>query len=287
VSTETAYDKASLGPPIAGPSALGGGFRRFIHLARTLAVTDFKLRFFGSLLGYFWQLARPLMLFGVLYVVFTQFLRLGNDVAHYPIVLLGNIVAFTFFAEGTGGAVQSVVAREQLVRKIQFPRMAIPVSVVITAAFNFALNTVVVLIFALANGVTPRWSWLQLPVLIAILALLIVGIAMLLSALYVRFRDIQPIWDVSVQALFYATPILYVIGSIDVSHTVKHAMMLNPLAAILTQLRHAVIDPSAPTAAAAAGGAWRLLIPLAIVAIVVVVGYRVFDRSAPRIAEHL
>src|SRR4051794_23215794 len=84
VSAETAYDKALLGPPIAGPSALGGGFRRFIHLARTLAVTDFKLRFFGSLLGYFWQLGRPLMLFGVLYAVFTQFLRLGNDVAHYP-----------------------------------------------------------------------------------------------------------------------------------------------------------------------------------------------------------
>ena len=287
MSAET-YDKAALGPPIAGPSALGGGFRRFLHLARTLAVTDFKLRFFGSLLGYFWQLARPLMLFGVLYAVFTQFLRLGTDVAHYPIVLLANIVVFTFFAEGTGGAVQSVVAREQLVRKIQFPRMAIPVSVVITASFNFALNMLVVLVFALANGVTPHWTWLELPVLIGILAVLIVGIAMLLSALFVRFRDIQPIWDVSVQALFYATPILYVIDSLtDVSEGVKHAMMLNPLAAILTQMRHAVIDQDAPTAAAAAGGTLWLLIPLALVFVVFVAGYRVFNRSAPRIAEYL
>jgi ABC-2 type transport system permease protein len=281
------YDEALLGPPITGPSALGGGFRRFFLLARTLAVTDFKLRFFGSILGYFWQLGRPLMLFGVLYAVFTQFLRLGSEVAHYPIVLLANIVLFTYFAEGTSGAVQSVMARENLVRKIHFPRMAIPVSVVITASFNLALNMVVVLIFALANGVSIRWTWLELPVLVAVLTALIVGIAMLLSALYVRFRDLAPIWDVTVQALFYATPILYVIDSIQVSDSIKHAMMLNPLAAILTQVRHAVIDPAAPTAAAAAGGAEYLLIPLAITLIVLVLGYRVFNRNAPQIAEHL
>jgi ABC-2 type transport system permease protein len=281
------YDKALLGPPIAGPSALGGGVRRFFLLARTLAVTDFKLRFFGSVLGYFWQLGRPLMLFGVLYGVFTQFLRLGNEIEHYPIVLLANIVLFTFFSEATGGAVGSVVGRENLVRKIHFPRMAIPVSVVITASFNLVLNMLVVLIFGLASGVRPRWTWLELPLLIALLALLIVGIAMLLSALFVRFRDVAPIWDVTIQALFYATPILYVIQSIQVSDTVKHAMMLNPLAAILTQVRHAVIDPGAPTAAAAAGGAVYLLIPLGIVVAFLVVGYQVFNRNAPAIAEHL
>jgi ABC-2 type transport system permease protein len=165
--------------------------------------------------------------------------------------------------------------------------MAIPVAVVITAAFNLALNMIVVLVFALASGVEPRWSWLELPVLVALLALLILGIAMLLSALYVRFRDLQPIWDVTTQALFYATPVLYVVDSIHVSDSVKHAMMLNPLAALLAQFRHAVVDPSAPTAAAAAGGAWRLLIPLGIIALLVLVGYRVFDRNAPQIAEHL
>lgn len=281
------FDEALLGPPIDGPSALGGGFRRFRLLAWTLAVTDFKLRFFGSVLGYFWQLGRPLMLFGVLYAVFTQFLRLGDQIDYFPIVLLANIVLFTFFAEGTGGAVQSVVGRENLVRKIHFPRMAIPVSVVITAAFNLGLNMIVVLVFALASGVEPRWTWLELPVLIGLLALLIVGIAMLLSALFVRFRDVQPIWDVATQALFYATPVLYTIDSIDVSDGVREAMMLNPLAMLLTQMRHAVIDPAAPTAAQVAGGHVPLLIPLGIILVLVVVGYRVFDRSAPRIAEHL
>lgn len=281
------YDEALLGPPIVGPSALGGGFARFFHLARTLAVTDFKLRFFGSVLGYFWQLGRPLMLFGVLYGVFTQFIKLGTDVPHYPIVLLANIVLFTYFNEATSGAVPSVVSRENLVRKIHFPRMAIPVSVVLVASFNMALNLLVVLIFALASGVEPRWTWLELPVLVVLMTLLIVGVAMLLSALYVRFRDLQPIWDVFTQALFYATPVLYVLDHISISQTIKHGLMLNPIAAILTQMRHAVIDPHAPSAAAAAGGAVRLLIPLAIIAGVVVIGYRVFDRNAPQIAEHL
>ena len=282
------YDEELLGPPIAGPSALGGGFARFFHLARTLAVTDFKLRFFGSALGYFWQLGRPLMLFGVLYAVFTQFLKIGGAVPHYPIVLLANIVLFTYFNEATSGAVPSVVGRENLVRKIHFPRMAIPVSVVMVASFNMVLNLLVVVVFALASGIEPRWTWLELPVLVALLTLLIVGVAMLLSALYVRFRDLQPIWDVFSQALFYATPVLYTLQSIHVSAGIRHALMLNPLAVVLTQVHHALIGgPEALGAAAVAGGWSHLAIPLAIIAIVFVLGYRVFDRNAPHIAEHL
>ena len=141
---------------IGGPSALGGDTRRFVHLATTLAVTEFKLRFFGSALGYLWQLMRPLLLFGVLYVVFTEFVKVGQGRRVLSRRAADGIVLFTFFPEGTGGAVGSVVDREALVRKIQFPRMAIPVSVVLTASFNLGLNLLVVLIFALASGVTPR-----------------------------------------------------------------------------------------------------------------------------------
>jgi ABC-2 type transport system permease protein len=272
---------------IGGPSALGGDARRFVHLATTLAVTEFKLRFFGSALGYLWQLMRPLLLFGVLYVVFTEFVKLGGAVEFYPVVLLTNIVLFTFFLEGTGGAVGSVVEREALVRKIQFPRMAIPASVVLTASFNLGLNLLVVLIFALVNGVTPRWSWLEVIPLLGILGVLTVGMAMLLSALYVRFRDMRPIWEISAQILFYATPVIYTVDSLGKSEQVQHLMMLNPLACILEQMRHAVIDPNAPSAAAAAGGAVRLLIPAAIVGLVAWVGFWYFNREAPRIAEDL
>jgi ABC-2 type transport system permease protein len=272
---------------MTGPSALGGDMRRFVHLAHTLAVTEFKLRFYGSALGYFWQLMRPLMLFGVLYLIFTEFVRIGSGVPLYPVVLLSNIVLFTFFTDGTSSAVTSVVDREGLVRKIQFPRMAIPASVVLTASFNLGLNLLVVLVFALVNGVTPRWSWLEMIPLLGILAVLTVGMAMLLSALYVRFRDMRPIWEISAQILFYATPVIYTVDSLNKGEQVQHLMMLNPLACILEQMRHAVIDPDAPSAAAAAGGAVRLLIPATIVGLVAWVGFWYFNREAPRIAEDL
>lgn len=281
------WDAAALGPPIQGPSALGRDRRRFVHLALTLAVTDFKLKFFGSMLGYLWQLMRPLMLFGVLYFVFTEFVRVGGVVPHYPVVLLSNIVLFTFFIEATSGAVGSVVDREGLVRKIQFPRMAIPTAVVLTASFNLAMNLVVILIFAIASGVTPQWTWLELPLLLLLLALLALGIAMLLSALYVRYRDVRPIWDVVSQALFYATPVIYAVETLHQPPWVKHGLSLNPLAAILEQVRHAVIDPSAPSAGAAVGGTIRLLVPIGLGVGVFVLGFRTFNRAAPRIAEDL
>src|SRR4051812_26697495 len=165
---------------IGGPSALSGGWSRFFHLTWTLAVHEFKLRFFGSVLGYFWQLMRPLLLFGVLYVVFTQALKLGTTVDFYPVVLLTSIVLYTFFAEATSGAVSSVLDRENLVRKIQFPRLVIPTTVVLTAAFNFCLNFLVVLIFLFASGVGVHKTWLEFPVLLAILGVMAMGIAMLL-----------------------------------------------------------------------------------------------------------
>jgi ABC-2 type transport system permease protein len=279
-------DVSELGRPIRGPSALGGDFRRFAHLTRTLAVSDFKLRFFGSVLGYFWQLMRPLLLFGVLYVVFTQALKLGTTVDFYPVVLLTSIVLYTFFAEATSGAVSSVLDRENLVRKIQFPRLVVPTTVVLTASFNLALNFLVVLVFMFASGVSLHKTWLELPVLIGILGLFAMGIAMLLSALYVRFRDVKPIWDVGLQVIFYGSPVIYAIETIPES--AQHLIMrLNPLAPILQQVRHAVIDPNAPTAAAAAGGWQWLLIPGGVIVGVALLGFWVFNREAPRIAEEL
>jgi ABC-2 type transport system permease protein len=271
---------------VTGPSALAGSPRRFLYLAATLALTEFKLRFFGSVLGYFWQLVRPLLLFGVLYFVFTEFVRIGDAVPFYPVVLLTNILLFSFFAEGTG-AVASLVERENLVRKIDFPRLAVPVSVVLTATLNLALNVLVVLVFALASGVEPRAAWLAVPLLLAVLWAFTLGFASLLSALYVRFRDVKPIWDVMLQLLFYGTPVIYTIETIDKAPWVRELIMLNPLAAVLEEVRHALIDPAAPSAAVAAGGSLRLLIPAAIVVATLSIGLWVFHREAPRIAEEL
>ena len=160
------------GRPISGPRAVGDDPRRALYLSLALAVTDFKLRFFGSVLGYFWQLVRPLLLFGVLYFVFTEFVRLGEGVPFYPVVLLSNIVLFTFFAEGSA-PLTSLVDRESLVRKVQFPLIAIPLAAVLLAAFNLVLNGLAVLVFALASGVRPHWSWLEFPLLLGALAVFV------------------------------------------------------------------------------------------------------------------
>jgi ABC-2 type transport system permease protein len=286
MAAHDAMASAPMRRPISGPSALGDEPRRVLFLSVALAVTDFKLRFFGSVLGYLWSLMRPLLLFGVLYFVFTQFVRIGAGVPFYPVVLLSNIVLYTFFSEGTG-AVTSLVDRDGLIRKVQFPLLAIPLSAVLLASFNLVLNGVAVLVFALASGVRPHWSWLEFPLLLAILAVFVLGLAMLLSALFVRFRDVKPIWEVALQLVFYGTPIIYAIETIGVSHSIQELIMMNPLAVVIQQFRHAMIDPSAPSAAAAAGGSLRLLIPAAIVVGSFVVGLWFFNREAPVVAEEL
>ena len=269
-----------------GPSALGGDFRRAISLTWMLAVTDFKLRYFGSVLGYLWTLMRPLMLFGVLYFVFTKVFAIGEEVKYYPVYLLTSIVLFTYFSETTGGGVQSLMTRENLLRKMHFPRIAIPISVSLSALFNLGLNLLAVLVFAIASGVQPRLSWLQFPLLVLALTVLAIGFAMLLSVLYVRFRDIQPIWDVVLQITFYASPVLYVIKMLP-PELQREMMAANPLAVILTQMRHAVLDPSAPSAAEMIGHDARLLIPFGLVVGVFCLGLWLFAREAPRIAENL
>jgi ABC-2 type transport system permease protein len=279
-TAETAFGKR-----MRGPSALGGDWRRFLHLTWTLAVTDFKLTFFGSWLGYLWQLMRPLMLFTVLYFVFTEFVRIGEGANHFAVVLLLGIVLFTFFADATGAAISSMVDRENLVRKIHFPRMVIPLAVVLTGFMNLVINLVAVAIFAMAQGVEPRWSWLQFPLLLLALGIWCVGLAMLLSAVYVRARDIQPIWQVLTQAMFYAAPVIYPIEAIPKPQW-GELVMLNPMSVFLEQARHAVIDPTAPSAAAAAGPT-GLLVPIAIIVLTTVVGFWLFNREAPRIAEQI
>jgi ABC-2 type transport system permease protein len=291
LSTEVA-SRRELGRPIRGPRALTGDWSRFWHLTYNIARNEFKLRFFGSALGYLWQLVRPLLLFGVLYVFFTKVAKVNSNSPgqeHYGAQLLGSIVLFTFFVEATSGAVRSVVDRENLVRKIQFPRMVIPLSVVLLAMFNLALNLLVVLGFALVEGVRPMLSWLELPLIVAVLAVFATGLAMLLSALFVSLRDIQPIWDVVSQILFYCSPVIISVETVKakVSEPWFHIYMLNPLAVVFQQFRHAMITHQTPSAGAALGSWSALLAPLAIVLGTFILGFWVFNRSAPSVAENL
>jgi ABC-2 type transport system permease protein len=276
---------------VRGPSALGGGTRRFFDLLWLMSITEFKKTYFGTVFGYLWSLVRPLMLFGVLLFVFTQVFKVGAELHNYPVILLLGIVQFTFFQEATSNAVTSVAAQEGIVRKTQFPRLVIPLSTVITAAINFALNLVIVFAFILAWGIDPSWTWLLYPVPLAALAVLTAAVSMALSVLYVRFRDVAIIWVVAAQMLFYGTPILYPLGEKGLENrTIEKFLMINPLAVIFEQARVWIMqEPEnlAPKATTAAGGWPHLLPAVAIYLGICAFAVWVFNREAPRIAEEL
>jgi ABC-2 type transport system permease protein len=166
------------------------------------------------------------------------------------------------------------------------PRAAMPLAVVMRALLDLGMNLIAVIVFLAISRISPRLTWLELPVLIIVLTCLALGIALLMSALYVQLRDIDQLWAVLAQILFYGSSILYVITAVPPG--LRRAIILfNPLAAVFTQMRHALIDPMAPSAAAVAGGAVWLLVPLAAVALLVAGGIAVFARVTPTVAEYL
>ena len=273
-----------------GPSALGGEARRFVELTTTLARTEFKLRYYGSALGYVWSLMRPLLFFGVLYVFFVKIVDIARG-PYYGAYLLTSVVLWTYLSEATGNSVTSLVAREAMLRKIRFPRMVVPLSVSLTSTFNLGMNFITVLVFAFATGVTPNILWLEMIPITFGFIMLATGIAMLLSALYVRFRDVQPIWEVFLQVWFYASPVMYP-ATAYVTHKLPSGFekiaMINPVATLLAQMGHAFIDPKGyPTATGAAHAVWPVVIAVALIPGVVALGWWVFTREAPRVAENL
>ena len=266
------------------PHVLGSDLQRFWNLTWTLAATDFKLRFYGSVLGYAWTLARPFLFFGVIYLVFSEIAGLDANVDHYGVYILFGLVLFQFFGETTSNCVRCLAAREGLLRKMRYPRLVIPLSVVLTAIFNLGGTLVAALVFAIATGVYPTWSWLELPVIILLVGAFATGIGLMLSALFVRYRDVAPIWEVASQMLFYVSPILYVTTLVPEQY--RDAYLVNPLAVLLTEMRAAIVDPSAPHPWDLAGP-HALVLAATIGATAVALGIFVFIRQAPRIAEDL
>ncbi len=274
-------DEAVVLRDVRGPSALGGSPRRALELLYLIAATEFKRTYFGTVLGPLWSVCRPLLLFAVLVTVFTHVLRIGNLVPHYPVLLLLNIVLFGFFQEATTTAVGSVLSQEAIVRKTQFPRLVIPLAVVLTSVFNLVFNLVVVVVFLFAFGIDPRWSWLGMIPVLGALFVLAAAVAMLLSALYPRFRDIGIIWAVFATALLYATPVLYPLQ--HASGTIGKILPLSPLAPLFELTRRWVIQPGAPVEHSLID----IVVPVLIFVAICVSAVWVFNREAPRIAEAL
>lgn len=262
--------------------------RRNRILLRELVVTDFKLRYQGSVLGYVWSLLKPMLLFAILYVVFVRFLKIGSDIEHYPVYLLLGIVMWTFFTEATSQGMSAIVGRGDLIRKINFPKYIIVISGTISALINLLLNLLVVFIFIFLNGVDIRWEIILLPVSIIELYVFALAIAFLLSAIFVKFRDISHLWEVFLQGAFYATPILYPIQLImNQNAFAAKLLMLNPVAQIIQDARHAAITPQAMTIYTLIDNPIYALIPYGIVLTVAVLATIYFKRSQKYFAENV
>lgn len=256
-----------------------------------LIKTDFRLRYQGSVLGYLWAVLRPLLMFAILYIVFAKLLRFGGDIPHYPVYLLTGTVLWSFFTECTGQGIQAIVSRGDLIRKISFPKWVIVVSATATALINLAINLGVIIIFALLNGVTPSWSWLLVPLLVLELYALALGISFLLGAFNVKYRDITSIWDVLIQALFYAVPIIYplsmVIDAATYGPLAAHIIMLNPIAQVIQDARYCLITKESITTWSLFENPLFAAIPILLVILVLALAALYFRKRSQRFAEEV
>ena len=258
-------------------------------LLREMVKTDFKLRYQGSFIGHLWSILKPLMLFTIMYLVFVRFLRFDDGTPHYAIGLLIGMVTWSFFSEATNMGMMSIVSRGDLLRKLNFSKEIIVISSVVGASINYAINLIVVFIFAVVNGVPLTVGWLVIFPIFIELFLFSAGIAFLLSTLFVRFRDIGPIWEVVMQAGMYATPIIYSLTFIlqRGQETVAKLMMINPLAQIIQDLRHYIVYSGSMRGWDLIGNKWIAMIPYLLPIFIFIIGYYIFHKSATKFAENL
>jgi ABC-2 type transport system permease protein len=245
---------------------------------------DFKVRYQSSALGYLWSVLRPLLMFLILYVVFTYVFKLGKGVPHYPVYLLLGIVMWNFFTETTIIGMSAVVGKGDLIRKIAIPRYLTVVSTSASALINLGINLVVVVVFALIAGVELTWRWPLLLVLFAELFIFSTAVAFFLSALYVRFRDIMYVWEVGLQGAFYATPILYPLAMVP--EVYRQYLLINPMAQTIQDARYVFVTQETITIWHIAPF-WFAIVPVIIVIALVLLSRSFFKKEARLFAENI
>lgn len=262
--------------------------RRNRILLRELVITDFKLRYQGSVLGYLWSILKPLFLFAILYLVFDKFLNLGKGIPHYPVYLLLGIVLWTFFAEVTNNGLHAIITRGDLIRKINFPKYIIVISGTISAFINLGFNMVVVLGFIIINGVTLSWQSLLFIPLVIELYIFSVALAFFLSAFNVKFRDTGYLWEIFMQAAFYATPIIYPLSMVfERSVLAAKIIILNPVAQVIQDVRFVLVTNETITINQLFHNFSYKLIPFVIIIIVCVLATLYFKRNSRYFAENV
>lgn len=270
-------------------------FRRFatkyrysLILLQQLVVTDFKLRYQGSTLGYVWSLLRPLFLFIILFIVFDKFLGLGASIPHYPVYLLLGIVLWNYFVEVTSLGMSSIVSKGDLMRKINFPKYVIVLAGSFSAFINLLINFFVIGLFMLINGVELRLDGIMIVPLIAELFIFSLGMAFLLSTIFVRLRDLNYIWEIILQAAFYATPILYPLSVVTgISHDAAKILLLNPVAQIIQDAREVLITSQTMTFEDVFSTGWYRMVPVIGALVVAIFAAWYFRRRSPKFAEEV
>lgn len=257
---------------------------------RGLVRTDFRLRYQGSFLGIAWSVLKPLMMFCVMYVVFGKFLRMSDGTSTYPVVLLLGISSWQFVTESTSIGLRSVVDRGDLLRKIHFPNYIVVVSATMGALISYAINLVVVLVFALIARVQFTWRVVLVPINITELYAVTLGLTLIMATLYVYFRDIAHIWEVLQQVIFYAMPIIYPLSYVTdrggILATLARMELLNPFAQTIQDIRHNFIAPETqPTIWNQFSNPAIKAIPIVLTLLCLGLGIYLFRRNSRRFAE--
>jgi ABC-2 type transport system permease protein len=258
--------------------------QRNLNLIRELSITQFKLKYTGSALGYVWSLIKPLLLFGVMYLVFSVLLGTGKGTYNFPVQLLVGVVLWTFFVEATTTAMNAIAGAGGLIRKAYFPRWILVLASTASASLSFAINTILVIIVTLALGhLSLSWRSLLAPLYYIEFTVLVLGLSLLLAALFVFFRDLGHIWEIFSLVLFYVSAIIFPFNRIPVH--LRDLVGLNPVAQIVEDLRYALVDSRIPSMESLMGP--LVIVPILISVATLVLGLAVFTWLTPRFAEDL
>jgi ABC-2 type transport system permease protein len=262
--------------------------RRNRILLAELVRTDFKLRYQASTLGYVWSVLNPLLLFAILYVVFDKVLGVGRGIEHFPVYLLTGIVLWRFFSEATNNGLKAIVQRGGLIRKINFPKYIIVISGTISSLINLGINLLVVLVFIVINGVSVSWEALWVVPLIIELYVFSLALAFFLAAANAKLRDVGYIWEVFLQAAFYATPIIYPLTLVfNKSEIAAQLLILNPVAQVMQDIRYVLVTHDSLTIYQVFNGGWEIILPFIIIVFMMIVATMYFRANSKYFAEEV
>jgi ABC-2 type transport system permease protein len=261
-------------------------YRHQLRVLRVIAATEFKLKYAESALGYVWSIAKPVAMFGVLYVVFGRFFKLETGFENFPLYLLIGLVLWFFFVDATSLAMTSLVSRASLLRKMAFPHLVIPLSVTLSVAMTFVVNLAAVGAFVAGNRIEPRLAWLWIPLLLLELYVFTFAVGLVLAVAFVRLRDIGQLWELVVQILFFASPIIYPVGFLP--PWAQPIAFVSPFVQVMQDIRALVLPgPQAITAATVYDTAWGYAAPLAFMAGLLALALWLFRRESPWFAERV